>query len=159
FAGHCGIDINLDVLADSAADLPAALFNEELGAVIQVRQSDTEAVLAQLSSAGLGDCSAVIGQPRAEQVLSFNFNGEQGHVGTRAAGQQAWSEFSWQFHRLLDRDECGDQEFERVPGDNNPGLRAMLSYDPNEDVAAPFINTGMRPAVAILREQGVNGQV
>src|SRR5690554_344627 len=159
FAGHCGLDINLDVLADAADELAPVLFNEELGAVIQVRQSDTEAVLAQLSSAGLGDCSAVIGQPRAEQVLSFNFNGEQVLGGTRAAWQQAWSETSWQIQRLRDNAECADQEFERLADDNNPGLRAMLSYDPNEDVAAPFINTGMRPAVAILREQGVNGQV
>ena len=159
FAGHCGLDINLDVLADAADELAPVLFNEELGAVIQVRQSDTEAVLAQLSSAGLGDCSAVIGQPRAEQVLSFNFNGEQVLGGTRAAWQQAWSETSWQIQRLRDNAECADQEYERLADDNNPGLRAMLSYDPNEDVAAPFINTGMRPAVAILREQGVNGQV
>src|SRR5690606_40471857 len=105
------------------------------------------------------DCSAVIGQPRAEQVLSFNFNGEQVLGGTRAAWQQAWSETSWQIQRLRDNAECADQEYERLADDNNPGLRAMLSYAPNEHVAAPFINTGLRPAVAILREQGANGEV
>ena len=159
FAGHCGLNINLDVLADNAEELPAALFNEELGAVIQVRQEDTEAVLSQLAAAGLGDCSAVIGQPQAEQVLEFSFNGENVLQGTRAAWQQAWSETSWQIQRLRDNADCADEEFERLAFDNNPGLQAMLSYDINEDVAAPYINTGKRPAVAILREQGVNGQV
>ena len=159
FAGHCGLDLNLDVLADKASDLPAALFNEELGAVIQVRQSDTEAVLSQLSAAGLGDCSAVIGSPTEEQVLNFWFAGENVLNGTRADWQQAWSETSWQIQRLRDNAECADQEHERLADDKNPGLQAMLSYDINEDVAAACINTGMRPAVAILREQGVNGQV
>ena len=159
FAGHCGVDINLDVLADNASDLPAALFNEELGAVIQVRQGDTEAVLSQLAAAGLGDCSAVVGQPKVEQQLDFYYAGEDVLSGTRAAWQQAWSETSWQIQRMRDNAECADQEHERLADDKNPGLQAMLSYDINEDVAAPFLNTGMRPAVAILREQGVNGQV
>src|SRR5690606_33451588 len=107
----------------------------------------------------LGDCSAVIGQPRAQQVLSFNFNGEQVLGGTPAAWQQAWSETSRQIQRLRDNAERADHEFERLADHNHPALRARLSYDPNADVAPPFINTGMRPAVAILREQGVNGQV
>src|SRR5690606_25511353 len=132
FAGHCGPDTNLDGLADAADELAPVLFDGELGGVIQVRQSDTEAQLAPLSSACLDHCSAVIGQPRAEQVLSFNLNGEQVLGGTRAAWQQAWSETSWQIQRLRDTAECAHQEYERLADDNNPGLRAMLSYDPNE---------------------------
>ena len=159
FAGHCGLSVSLDVLADSDAELPAVLFNEELGAVIQVRQADTEAVLAQLSAAGLGDCSAVIGQPQREQLLDFGFNGNSVLSGSRANWQQVWSETSWQIQRLRDNVECADQEFEILSDDANPGLNALLSFDPNDDVAAPLINTGMRPQVAILREQGVNGQV
>src|SRR5690606_12466229 len=159
FAGHCGVDINLDVLADATSELAPALFNEELGAVIQVRQSDTEAVLSQLSAAGLGACSAVIGQPNAEQQLDFYYAGEAVDSGTPAAWQQAGSETSWQIQRLRDNDHCADEEHERLADDKNPGLQPLLSYDINEDVAAPYINTAMRPAVAILREQGVNGQV
>lgn len=159
FAGRCGLEISLDVLADNAEQLAGVLFNEELGAVIQVRQADTEAVLAQLSAAGLGDCSAVIGQPQSEQTLSFSFNGDAVLSGSRAAWQQAWSETSWQIQRLRDNAECADQEFEALADDANPGLSTLLSFDVNEDIAAPYISTGIRPQVAILREQGVNGQV
>jgi phosphoribosylformylglycinamidine synthase len=159
FAGHCGLNINLDVLADNAEALPAVLFSEELGAVIQVRQDDTEAVLSQLAAAGLGDCSAVIGQPVAEQRFDFRFNEQSVLSGTRAAWQQAWSETSWQIQRLRDNVECADQEFDAIADDGNPGIQAMLSFDQNEDVAAPYINMGIHPRVAILREQGVNGQV
>ncbi|MCL5043055.1 MAG: phosphoribosylformylglycinamidine synthase [Gammaproteobacteria bacterium] len=159
FAGHCGLNINLDVLADQADQLAAVLFNEELGAVIQVRQSDTEAVLAQLSGAGLGDCSAVIGQPQSAQILNFSFNDDVLLSGTRAAWQQAWSETSWHIQRLRDNADCADQEFDGLADDGNPGLNVLLSYDVNDDIAAPYINSGIRPQVAILREQGVNGQV
>ncbi len=159
FAGHCGLQVQLDVLADAKTDLAAVLFNEELGAVIQVRRDDTEAVLSQLSAAGLGDCSAVLGEPMSEQQINVSFAGETVISGTRAAWQQAWSETSWHIQRLRDNAECADQEFETLADDANPGLEAMLSFDINDDVAAPLINTGKRPQVAILREQGVNGQV
>ncbi|WP_150302794.1 phosphoribosylformylglycinamidine synthase [Pseudomonas saliphila] len=159
FAGHCGLQITLDVLADQVADLPAALFNEELGAVIQVRQAATEEVLNALSAVGLGNCSAVIGRPVKEQTLSFTYNEQTVLSGTRSEWQQAWSETSWQIQRLRDNADCADQEFDSLADDANPGLQALLSFDVNEDVAAPYINTGIRPRVAILREQGVNGQV
>ncbi|HCA23763.1 MAG TPA: phosphoribosylformylglycinamidine synthase, partial [Pseudomonas sp.] len=159
FAARCGLNINLDVLAQDASTLADVLFNEELGAVIQVAQSDTEEVLAQLSAAGLGDCSAVIGQPASEQAIRFEFNGKPVLESTRAIWQQAWSETSWQIQRLRDNAECADQEFEGIADDANPGLHALLSFDINEDVAAPAISKGSRPRVAILREQGVNGQV
>ena len=159
FAGHCGLNINLDVLAEASSELAAVLFNEELGAVIQVRQSDTEAVLAQLSAAGLGDCSAVIGQPQSAQVIDVSFQQQSVLTGTRASWQQAWSETSWHIQRLRDNAECADQEFESLADDGNPGLSALLSFDVDEDIAAPYINSGVRPQVAILREQGVNGQI
>ena len=159
FAGHCGLNIRLDVLADERSELAGVLFNEELGAVIQVRQGDTEAVLSQLAAAGLGDCSAVIGQPTTEQTLNFSFNDQTVLSGTRAAWQQAWAETSWRIQRLRDNPEGADQEFESIADDDNPGMHAQLSFEPNEDVAAPYINTGIRPRVAILREQGVNGQL
>ncbi len=159
FAGHCGLQVQLDVLADAPSELPAVLFNEELGAVIQVRQSDTEAVLSQLSAAGLGDCSAVIGQPEIAQNFSFNFADEAVLTASRASWQRAWSETSWHIQRLRDNPDCADQEFELLADDANPGLQALISFDINEDVAAPCIGGSARPRIAILREQGVNGQV
>ena len=159
FAGHCGLEVNLDVLADQVSDLPAVLFNEELGAVIQVRQAVTEQVLNALSSVGLGDCSAVIGRPVKAQTLNFTYNEQVVLSGTRGTWQQAWSETSWQIQRLRDNADCADMEFENLADDANPGLQALLSYDIDEDVAAPYINSGIHPRVAILREQGVNGQV
>ena len=76
FAGHCGLSLNLDALADDSSELPAVLFNEELGAVIQVRQDATPEVLAQFSAAGLDDCVAVIGQAVNNGEVSISFNGE-----------------------------------------------------------------------------------
>src|SRR5690606_16710737 len=73
--------------------------------------------------------------------------------------QRQWAETSWQIQRLRDNADCADQEFSLIQDDANPGLHAQLTFDVNQDVAAPYINTGVRPRVAILREQGVNGQV
>ncbi|MDX5374073.1 MAG: phosphoribosylformylglycinamidine synthase [Pseudomonadaceae bacterium] len=159
FAGHCGLNLFLDGLADSASELPAVLFNEELGAVIQVRQDATPEILAQFSAAGLGDCVAVIGQPVNDSTVAISFNGEPVFGGERRLLQRQWAETSYQIQRLRDNAECADQEFELILDEDNPGLSTKLSFDVNQDIAAPYIKKGVRPQVAILREQGVNGQV
>jgi phosphoribosylformylglycinamidine synthase len=158
FAGHCGLNISLDSLADNAADISAVLFNEELGALIQVRQGDTETVLAQFSAAGLGDCVAVIGQPINNGHVAISFDGAEVFSGDRRLLQRQWSETSYQIQRLRDNAECADQEFDALLEEDNPGLSAKLGFDVNDNVAAPYIKRGVRPEVAILREQGVNGQ-
>ncbi|QTN46723.1 phosphoribosylformylglycinamidine synthase [Ectopseudomonas mendocina] len=159
FAGHCGLALNLDALADEASELPAVLFNEELGAVIQVRQDATPEVLAQFSAAGLDDCVAVIGQAVNNGEVSISFNGEPVFAGERRLLQRQWAETSYRIQRLRDNAQGADQEFDLLLEEDNPGLSVKLGFDVNQDIAAPYIKKGVRPQVAILREQGVNGQV
>lgn len=159
FAGHCGLNIQLELLADSAETILPALFNEELGAVIQVRQHDTEEVLAHLTQVGLGEAVSVIGQPTPQQTITFKFADSVIFNETRATLQQQWSATSYHIQRLRNNVECADQEFAIITDDNNPGLTVELTYDPEQPIVAPYINKGARPQVAILREQGVNGQV
>ncbi len=159
FAGHCGLNLFLDALADSREELAAVLFNEELGAVIQVRQDATPEVLAQFSAAGLDDCVAVIGQPVNNGEVAISFNGQPVFGGQRRLLQRQWSETSYQIQRLRDNAQCADQEFDTLLEEDNPGLSIKLGYDVNDDIAAPYIKKGVRPQIAVLREQGVNGQV
>ncbi|WP_454256023.1 phosphoribosylformylglycinamidine synthase [Pseudomonas sp. Marseille-Q8238] len=159
FAGHCGLNLFLDALADEREELAAVLFNEELGAVIQVRQDATPDVLAQFSAAGLGDCVAVIGQPVNGSDVAISFNGEPVFGGQRRLLQRQWAETSYQIQRLRDNATCAEQEFDSILDEDNPGLSIKLSFDVNQDIAAPYIKKGVRPQVAVLREQGVNGQV
>ncbi|MDG9921965.1 MULTISPECIES: phosphoribosylformylglycinamidine synthase [unclassified Pseudomonas] len=159
FAGHCGLNLFLDGLADDASELAAVLFNEELGAVIQVRQDATPEVLAQFSAAGLDDCVAVIGQPVNGSDVAISFNGEPVFGGERRMLQRQWAETSFQIQRLRDNAQGAEQEFDLILDEDNPGLSVKLSFDVNQDIAAPYIKKGVRPQVAVLREQGVNGQV
>ncbi|MDX1473173.1 MAG: phosphoribosylformylglycinamidine synthase, partial [Reinekea sp.] len=157
FAGRVGVDIDTDRFSDE--DLLAALFNEELGAVIQVRKADTAEVLQQLSGAGLGDCSAVIGQPNDDDFIRVLSQGDEVYVKPRTDLLRMWSETSYRMQALRDNESCAEQEFDRLLDANDPGLSVALSFDVNEDITAPYINTGSRPKMAVLREQGVNGQL
>ncbi|HLA32531.1 MAG TPA: phosphoribosylformylglycinamidine synthase [Pseudomonas sp.] len=159
FAGHCGLNLFLDALADGREDLAAVLFNEELGAVIQVHQDVTPEVLAQFSAAGLGDCVAVIGQPVNSDEVAISFNGEPVFGGQRRLLQRQWAETSYRIQRLRDNVQCADQEFDALLEEDNPGLSVKLGFDLNQDISAPYIRKGVRPQIAVLREQGVNGQV
>ncbi|MGE6529134.1 phosphoribosylformylglycinamidine synthase [Pseudomonas sp. NPDC077382] len=158
FAGHCGLNLNLDSLVEAATQIPAALFNEELGALVQVRQGDTQIVLAQFSAAGLADCVSVIGQPVNNGHVAIKFEGADVFAGDRRLLQRQWSETSYQIQRLRDNVDCADQEFDALLEEDNPGLSVTLGFDVNDNIAAPYIKRGVRPEVAILREQGVNGQ-
>lgn len=155
FAGHCGVSIELDALCDE--DLPI-LFSEELGAVIQVRHTDTDDVLKQLSDAGLCKSSCVIGAVNSDDKIEFSRNGKAVLSGTRGEFQQAWSETTRQMQALRDNPECAEEEHARI-AEVDQGMQVQLSFDPEEDVTAPMIATGVRPRMAILREQGVNGQL
>jgi phosphoribosylformylglycinamidine synthase len=159
FAGHCGLNLFLDALADNSAELAAVLFNEELGAVIQVHQDATPDVLSQFSAAGLGDCVAVIGQPVNSDEVAISFNGQPVFAGQRSLLQREWAQTSYQIQRLRDNVQCAEQEFDTILDEENPGLSAKLSFDVNQDISAPYIRKGVRPQIAVLREQGVNGQV
>ncbi len=156
FAGGCGVTVLLDDLGE---ELLPALFAEELGAVVQVRVSDRAAVLATLAAAGLGECCHVIGAPNASDDLRLRFAGETVFTGSRAELRRAWSETSYRLQALRDHPDCAREAFDAACDPADPGLSVLLSFDPAEDVAAPFIASDVRPRVAILREQGVNGQV
>ena len=158
FAGHCGLNLALDSLAESREELAAVLFNEELGAVIQVHQDATAEVLSQFSAAGL-DCVAVIGQPVNNDEVTIRFNDQPVFAGQRRLLQREWAQTSYRIQRLRDNERCADQEFDALLEEDNPGLHATLGFDVNQDIAAPYIRKGVRPQIAVLREQGVNGQV
>ncbi|MDP3977463.1 MAG: phosphoribosylformylglycinamidine synthase [Pseudomonas sp.] len=158
FAGHCGLDLSLDSLAGSPDELAAVLFNEELGALIQVHKDLTPQVLTQFSAAGL-DCVAVVGQPVNNDEVRISFDGQPVFTGQRRLLQRQWSETSYQIQRLRDNVQCAEQEFDALLEEDNPGLSVKLAFDVNQDIAAPYIKKGLRPQIAVLREQGVNGQV
>ncbi|MEA3275031.1 MAG: phosphoribosylformylglycinamidine synthase [Pseudomonadota bacterium] len=156
FAGRCGLAIDLDGLGD--VDL-AALFSEELGAVLQVRHAETDDALKILEDHGLWGCSLVIGSPSELDRIEFRRRHEPVLVAKRTALQQAWSETTLAMQSLRDNPECAREEFDRIADQQDPGLSAVLDFDPDEDVAAPYIQRGVRPPLAVLREQGVNGQL
>jgi len=156
FAGHTGVTVSLDELGD---DPVAALFNEELGAVIQVRHCDTDEVLSVLREAGLAGCSHVIGTLNDEDHIVFTRAGHDLLAEDRVSLQRAWMETTWRMQSLRDNPDCATEEYDGLLDQTDPGLHVELSFDLDEDVAAPYIATGARPQVAVLREQGVNGQV
>ncbi|MFA5984461.1 MAG: phosphoribosylformylglycinamidine synthase [Methylococcaceae bacterium] len=155
FAGRLGVELEIGSLG---GDVLAALFNEELGAVIQLRQCDCEAVLNVLAVAGLANCCQVIGQVLDGQQLTIKYQGKRIYAASRAQMHRQWSELSYRMQALRDNPDCAKQQFERILDENDPGLHALLSFDVNEAITAPFIG-GAKPKVAILREQGVNGHV
>ncbi len=155
FAGRCGLDIQLDALPGEPL---AALFNEEIGVVVQLRRERVQVFQARASVLGLEDCTYEIGCAIPGQTLRFSRSGQALFEDDRGRLQQLWSRTSYEMQALRDNPVCALQEYARHAQDD-PGLSVALSFDLNEDVAAPFINTGQRPPLAVLREQGVNGQV
>lgn len=155
FAGHCGLDIQLDALG---ADPLASLFNEELGAVIQVQEAELDAVLQTLNEHGLAACTHAIGRICQDDSIQFTHQGTTLLTNSRNHYRALWASTSYQMQKLRDNPECAEQEMAARLADD-PGLHAELSFDVNDDVAAPFIAKGAAPKVAILREQGVNSHV
>ena len=153
FAGHCGLDIELHSRGGLAA---ALLFAEEPGAVLQVRRSERTAVSACLEKHGLGSHAQWIGEPGELMRVRISVDGARVLDEPWAVLRHAWSETSFRMRRLRDEPGCADEEFAAQLDEEDPGLRQRLSFDPEEDVAAPMIARGARPAVAVLREQGVN---
>ena len=155
FAGRCGLEVVLDELGD---DPLRPLFNEELGVVVQVAHTDVDDVLKRLHDAGLGHHAHVVGQVSEDDEIRFLHGQDILFRETRGALQAAWSETSYRMQALRDNPACAEEEFERIRQED-PGMRVALSFDPEEDIAAPYIVEGRRPLLAVLREQGVNGQI
>jgi phosphoribosylformylglycinamidine synthase len=178
FAGHCGVTLSLDAIAfDAAADdvdafkrnsdeqlagrakdlALAALFSEELGALLQIRIADRARVMNALRDAGLGHCSHVVGLLNARDEIRVVRNAKPAFTVKRDHLQRIWSETTWRMQTLRDNPDCAREEYDRIIDPADPGLSVSVSFSPEEK--QPFVNTGKRPRIAILREQGVNGQV
>ena len=158
FAGRVGLDITLPEQTDNNDALIARLFSEELGAVLQVADEHVESVLAVFADYGLDACISGIGRLNSRDALRIS--GPRGRIfeQARAHLQQVWAETSYRLQALRDNPDCAASEFERI-SQEDPGLNVYLTFDINEDTAAPFISRGTRPRLAVLREQGVNGQM
>ncbi len=156
FAGRCGAQI--DISEVGADDVLAALFAEEAGAVLQIAAENTDAVKAVLAAHGLAAVSHVLGAAVTDRRLTVN-NGAQLVLTENAAQLQSrWAETSYRMQALRDNPDCAQQEFDNIQADD-PGISVSLSFDANDDICAPYISRGARPEIAILREQGVNGQM
>ncbi|MEZ9329888.1 phosphoribosylformylglycinamidine synthase [Vibrio breoganii] len=156
FAGHCGMKADI---SDLGEDTLATLFNEELGAVVQVKNEDLEQVRAVLAANGLEACSHVIGSVEASDSFEIFANGSAIIERSRIELRTIWAETTHKMQALRDNPACADQEFAAKKDNSDPGLNVDLTFDVREDVAAPYIATGVKPKMAILREQGVNSHV
>ncbi|TMP57621.1 phosphoribosylformylglycinamidine synthase [Pseudoalteromonas sp. S1612] len=156
FTGHTGVTVDLATLTGSDIE---ALYNEELGAVIQVANSDLDAVKAVFEQHGVAAISHVIGSLNNDDNIVFN-RGEQTVLNhTRTELRTIWAETTYQMQARRDNPECAKQEFDAKLDAKDPGLNVKLNFDLNEDIAAPYIATGAKPQMAILREQGVNSHL
>ncbi|MFK7977289.1 MAG: phosphoribosylformylglycinamidine synthase [Halioglobus sp.] len=156
FAGRCGLSVDTSTLTSGTP--VEKLFNEEAGAVLQISTAVLDDVRAKAAALGLGDCLHVVGRAIAGESIEFVDGGGAVLTDTRGSLQALWSRTSYEIQALRDNPTCAAQEYERHTADD-PGLSVSLSYDPSDDITAPFINVGARPSVAVLREQGVNGHV
>ncbi|WEE79846.1 phosphoribosylformylglycinamidine synthase [Comamonas testosteroni] len=192
FAGHVGVALNVDMLitegdgiSDSRMDSGEgknwgkqvsgrredltlrALFNEELGAVLQIRTQDRAEVLQVLREHGLIQCSHVIGKTRPASSPVDAGKGElqvwrdanKVFGATLSDLHQVWDAVSWKITQQRDNPVCADSEHAAAGEPSDPGMHVHLTFDPQENVAAPFINVAAKPRVAVLREQGVNSHV
>ncbi len=183
FAGQMGVSLNVDLLVtegDGISDSRAehgdsknwasqvaprrhqltlrALFNEELGVVIQVPRAERDAVMAVLRQHGLSRCSHVIGRSNDQRIVEVWRDAKSQFSARLSDLQQAWDEVSWRMARLRDNPSCADSEHAAVGLAGDPGLHVHLTFDASQDLAAPFIHSA-RPKLAILREQGVNSHI
>lgn len=155
-AGHCGLEIELSGWADNTL---RGLFNEELGAIVQIRQRDRESFVSLMKRHGLGKLIARVGTPISKMKVKIRHDNEKVISWDWSELMQAWSETSHAMQRLRDNPVCADDEMVWRCDEDDVGISPRLSFDPGEDVCAAHIVGKARPRVAILREQGVNGQV
>lgn len=169
FAAHLGLTIDITSLIqqtnrhslnlklqDAAV---RSLFTEELGAIIQVHNQDIQEIETAFASVEMSDALHLLGQINSADRLMIHHGNTVLLNENRVDLQKAWSETSYHMQRLRDNPVCADSEFALIEQDKQHGLFAQLNFDPAEDLALPYIKLGIRPKVAVLREQGVNGQL
>jgi len=159
FASRCGLEIDLG----SVEDPISACFSEELGAVLQIAEQSAEEARAVLRRHGVDRLTRDLGRPLAgvnscADEITVAANGRPVLRASRVELHRRWSEVSFRMQSLRDNPDCAREEYSRLLDARDPGLHCSLTYDPSDSVAAPYVHTGARPAVAILREQGVNSQ-
>ncbi|MCL1125063.1 phosphoribosylformylglycinamidine synthase [Shewanella surugensis] len=154
FAGNSGLDIDISPLKGTNIE---CLFNEELGAVLQVSVDSAQRIIAQFAKEGLV-CHPIAHLNTADSIRIIG-DGKEVFVDSRTALRTAWAETTYQMQARRDNSECALEEFTLKQNPLEPGLSADLSFDINEDVAAPYILKGLAPKMAILREQGVNSHI
>lgn len=177
FAGRTGVSINVDMLTFDGAvqdwgdykirpeqvqvqrdeSTIKALFNEELGAVIQVRAEDRDKVLQILREVGLSLCSHAIGTLNDKDTIEVFRDGGVVLEYPRSELGAAWSEVGYEIAKLRENPLTAKAEYERWQDVNDVGLNAKVAFDPQENIAMPYFNKE-RPAVGIIREQGLNSQ-
>lgn len=156
FAGRTGLSIDVTPLGD---DPVAALFSEEIGVVVQVADARVDAFMALVTQHRLDDCLHCVAVPATEAQIQVSHQDDSLFSATLGSLHAQWSETSWRMQAMRDNAACADQAYGLIRDqDERARLTSALTFDPADNVAAPYVNTGVRPKVAILREQGVNGQ-
>ena len=151
FGGRRGVDLKLDGLGGSALEV---MFTEELGAVLQVSSACRQQVLDILDERGLGGIAHVIGETTDNRQVTVTLEGEKVFANSVASLNRTWSELTFRMQALRDNPACAQEEYDNLLDEDDPGMQFSLTYDPAE----PHVSTS-RPRMAILREQGINGQV
>jgi len=151
FASHTGLTINTDASIES-------LFNEELGCVIQVKSENKHAVADALKAAGIASCTHSIAMLNNSDSIEIITNNQTIYSQSRSSLQALWSTTSYEIAKLRDNPECAQQEFDAI-SQSTDGIKIDLNFDLNKSIVSPYIKTNIKPKIAILREQGVNGQV
>jgi phosphoribosylformylglycinamidine synthase len=157
FAGHCGLDVQLPHAAGDANGAAGALFSEELGVVVQVKVDQVAAVQSIFVRHGLGACTQALGSVTRDMRIRVKAGATRIDESWEDL-RRAWSEVSFRLREMRDEPACAREEFAAACDTGASGLVVALTFDPNEDVAAPYVHTA-RPKVAVLREQGVNSQI
>lgn len=158
FASHCGIDCDLGGINSEAKSL-SLLFNEELGAVLQIDRDNLSSFQQLARKHNIDHCVHEIGTLNNDDVLRVFNDGNLLLENSRIELQRTWSETSYRIQAIRDNSDCAQEEFDGLLDSETPGLHAALSFDLNEDICAPFVAVRAKPKVAVLREQGVNGQI
>mgnify|MGYP003385043871 CR=1 FL=1 len=163
FAGHTGVDIDLTPLTSTSGNDVDVLFNEELGAVMQIRTSDVDAINKILADNGIVDYCNDIGQLNNEDTIRFTRDGDIVLENSRTYYRTTWAQTTYKMQSLRDNPACAQEEHDVKFDTEDPGLQANLSFNINEDIVANLITkdaaNNSNPRIAILREQGVNSHV